>query len=111
MAAGTLLRGLEATTIQGATLVADLNSITIICVVTLIGIGAIATAVGFASLGGKFLESAARQPEIMPQLQVKMFIIAGLLDAVTMIGVGVALFFTFANPFMAQLLEVLKVVK
>ena len=31
-------------------------------------------------------------------LQVKMFIVAGLLDAVTMIGVGIALFFTFANP-------------
>ena len=28
-----------------------------------------------------------------------MFIVAGLLDAVTMIGVGLALFFTFANPF------------
>ena len=27
-----------------------------------------------------------------------MFIVAGLLDAVTMIGVGIALFFTFANP-------------
>ncbi len=32
-------------------------------------------------------------------LQIKMFIVAGLLDAVTMIGVGIALFFTFANPF------------
>lgn len=30
-----------------------------------------------------------------------MFIVAGLLDAVTMIGVGLALFFTFANPFTA----------
>jgi F-type H+-transporting ATPase subunit c len=30
-----------------------------------------------------------------------MFIVAGLLDAVTMIGVGVALFFIFANPFLA----------
>jgi F-type H+-transporting ATPase subunit c len=28
-----------------------------------------------------------------------MFIVAGLLDAVTMIGVGIALYFTFANPF------------
>ena len=37
-------------------------------------------------LGGKFLEGAARQPEMIPTLQVKMFIVAGLLDAVTMIG-------------------------
>ena len=40
---------------------------------------------------------------MIPQLQVKMFIIAGLLDAVSMIGVGVALLFTFANPFMSTL--------
>ncbi len=33
-------------------------------------------------------------------LQIKMFIVAGLLDAVAMIGVGIALFFTFANPFL-----------
>ena len=32
---------------------------------------------------------------------VKMFIVAGLLDAVAMIGIGFALFFTFANPFLA----------
>jgi F-type H+-transporting ATPase subunit c len=36
---------------------------------------------------------------MIPTLQVKMFIVAGLLDAVTMIGVGIALFMLFANPF------------
>ncbi|MFI8432088.1 ATP synthase F0 subunit C [Pseudomonas sp. NPDC078863] len=40
---------------------------------------------------------------LVPMLQVKMFIVAGLLDAVTMIGVGIALFFTFANPFVGQI--------
>jgi F-type H+-transporting ATPase subunit c len=34
-------------------------------------------------------------------LHVKMFVVACLLDAVTMIGVGLALFFTFANPFLS----------
>ncbi len=76
---------------------------TAIAVALLIGLGALGTAIGFGLLGGKFLESAARQPELAPMLQVKMFIVAGLLDAVTMIGVGLALFFTFANPFLAQL--------
>ena len=47
----------------------------------------------------RFLEGAARQPEMIPTLQVKMFIVAGLLDAVTMIGVGIALYLLFANPF------------
>ena len=30
-------------------------------------------------------------------------LVSGLLDAVAMIGVGIALFFTFANPFVGQL--------
>ena len=76
---------------------------TVIGVAIIIGLGALGTAIGFAILGGKFLEGAARQPEMVPMLQTKMFIVAGLLDAVTMIGVGLALFLTFANPFVAQL--------
>ena len=76
---------------------------TVIGVAIIIGLGALGTAIGFAILGGKFLEGAARQPEMVPMLQTKMFIVAGLLDAVTMIGIGLALFFTFANPFVAQL--------
>ena len=75
--------------------------LTVIAVALLIGLGALGTAIGFAILGGKFLEGVARQPELAPMLQVKMFIVAGLLDAVAMIGVGIALFFTFANPFVS----------
>jgi len=85
--------------------VAELLSATMIAVSLLIGLGALGTAIGFGLLGGKFLEGAARQPEMIPQLQVKMFIVAGLLDAVSMIGVGIGLFFTFANPFMATLTQ------
>jgi F-type H+-transporting ATPase subunit c len=76
---------------------------TAIAVALLIGLGALGTAIGFGLLGGKFLEGSARQPELAPMLQVKMFIVAGLLDAVPMIGVGIGLFFTFANPFLGQL--------
>lgn len=76
---------------------------TAIAVAIMIGLGALGTALGFGMLGGKFLEAAARQPELAPQLQVKMFIVAGLIDAIAMIGVGIALFFTFANPFIGQL--------
>lgn len=75
------------------------SGMTAIAVGLILGMGAMGTAIGFGLLGGKFLEGAARQPEMVPMLQVKMFIVAGLLDAVTMIGVGLALFFTFANPF------------
>ena len=84
-----------------APLVAQVQGMTAIAVGLILGMGAVGTAIGFGLLGGKFLEGAARQPELVPMLQVKMFIIAGLLDAVTMIGVGMALFFTFANPFLS----------
>lgn len=88
-----------------AALVASIQNTTIMAVAFLIGMGAIGTALGFAILGGKFLEGAARQPEMVPMLQVKMFIIAALLDAVSMIGVGIALFFTFANPFLSEFIK------
>jgi len=93
------------TGVELPSVVAELLSATQIAVSLLIGLGALGTAIGFGLLGGKFLEGAARQPEMIPQLQVKMFIVAGLLDAVSMIGVGIGLFFTFANPFMATLIE------
>jgi len=84
-----------------ASLIANVQALTAVAVGLLIGLGALGTAIGFGILGGKFLEGSARQPEMIPTLQVKMFIVAGLLDAVSMIGVGIALFFTFANPFVA----------
>jgi F-type H+-transporting ATPase subunit c len=91
-----------------ANLVAQIQSATVISVAIILGLGAIGTAIGFGLLGGKLIEASARQPELAGQLQVKMFIVAGLLDAVTMIGVGMALFFTFANPFVAAVLAVAK---
>lgn len=89
---------------ETAILFANIQGMTAVAVAILIGMGALGTAIGFGLLGGKFLEGSARQPEMVPMLQVKMFIVAGLLDAVTMIGVGIALFFTFANPFTQSLL-------
>jgi F-type H+-transporting ATPase subunit c len=74
-------------------------SYTLIAVGLLIGLGALGTAIGFALLGGKFLEGSARQPELIPMLQTKMFIVAGLLDAVPIIGVAIALLLIFSNPF------------
>lgn len=67
----------------------------LIAVAILIGVGALGTAIGFALLGGKLLESSARQPELAPMLQGKMFLIAGLLDAIPMIGVGIAMYILF----------------
>lgn len=82
-------------------LVSQIQSMTALAAALIIGLGAIGTALGFAILGGKFLESSARQPELIPVLQTKLFIIAGLLDAISMIGVGVAMLYTFNNPFLS----------
>lgn len=61
----------------------------------MICVAAIGTAMGFAMLGGKLLDCTARQPEMAPMLQGKFFIIAGLLDAVPMISVGLAMYLIF----------------
>ena len=74
---------------------------TVLAVGIIFGMGAFGTAIGFGVLGGRFLEGAARQPELMPVLRVQMFVVAALVDAVAFIGIGFALFFTFANPFVA----------
>ncbi|KAF0812468.1 ATP synthase subunit c [Andreprevotia sp. IGB-42] len=85
--------------------IASVQSFTVIAAAIIIGLAAIGTALGFAILGGKFLESSARQPEMIPVLQTKLFIIAGLLDAISMIGVGVAMLYTFNNPFLNAVLQ------
>jgi F-type H+-transporting ATPase subunit c len=83
--------------------IADVLSMTVIAAALLIGLGALGTAIGFAILGGKFIEGSSRQPELTPMLQTKMFIVAGLLDAVPMIGVAIALLLLFANPLLGSL--------
>lgn len=74
-----------------------------IAVGLLIGMGALGTAIGFGILGGRFLEGAARQPEMIPTLQVKMFIVAGLLDAFTAIATAIAILLLYANPLLTVL--------
>jgi len=83
--------------------ISSVMGMTLIAAGLLIGLGALGTAIGFALLGGKFLEGASRQPELAPMLQTKLFIVAGLLDAVPIIGVAIALLLLFANPFLSQL--------
>ena len=64
----------------------------------IIGLGAIGACIGIGIMGSKFLESAARQPELTPMLQGRMFLLAGLIDAAFLIGVGLAMLFAFAQP-------------
>ncbi len=65
----------------------------------IVGLGAFGACIGIAMVGSKYLESSARQPELINPLQVKLFLIAGLIDAAFLIGVAIALLFAFVNPF------------
>mgnify|MGYP001576797324 FL=1 len=59
---------------QAAGVIGALYGSTMLSVAILIGCGAVGTAIGFGLLGGKFLEGAARQPDMIPQLQVKLLL-------------------------------------
>jgi len=67
----------------------------LIAVAILIAGGALGAGIGLGILGGKFLEGAARQPELAPMLRTQMFVVVGFVDAVAMIGVAVALLLLF----------------
>jgi F-type H+-transporting ATPase subunit c len=92
--------------VELARLVAEIQGITAIVAAALIALAAIGTAFSFGLLGGKFLESIARQPELAPMLTMRMFVMAGLIDAFAAISVATGLLLIFGkNPF---LLEVIK---
>ncbi|MDX1569523.1 MAG: F0F1 ATP synthase subunit C [Xanthomonadales bacterium] len=82
---------------------AEVQSSTAIAIGLIFASAALGTGLGFGMLGGKFLEGAARQPEVAPMLQVRMFIVAGLLDALSIIGVAFAALLMFANPLLAAI--------
>ena len=63
----------------------------------IIALGAIGACIGISRMGGKYLEASARQPELMNELQVKMFILAGLIDAAFIIGTGIAVWFAIST--------------
>ena len=68
-----------------------------IAVGIMIGLAAVGAAIGIGLMGGRFLEGCARQPELASSLQTKMFLLAGLIDAIPIIGVGIALYLLFAS--------------
>lgn len=83
---------------------AQVQASTALAVGIMIGLAALGAGLGLAIMAGKFLESAARQPELIPVLQVRMFITAGLIDAAFIITVAVALLLAFTNPLAQALL-------
>jgi F-type H+-transporting ATPase subunit c len=69
----------------------------------MIGLGAAGACIGVGIMCSRFLEGAARQPEMIPTLQGKVFLLLGLTDASFIIAVGLAMLFAFGNPLLAVL--------
>ena len=69
----------------------------------MIGLGALGACVGVGIMCSRFLEAAARQPELTDSLQGKVFLLLGLIDASFIIGVGLALWFATGNPLLGKL--------
>ncbi len=89
-----------------ARLVTEIQSITVVAAAALIAIAALGTAFSFGMLGGKFLESIARQPELAPMLTMRMFMVAGLIDAFAAISVATGLLLVFgSNPFLVAIFK------
>lgn len=61
----------------------------------MLGIGAAGAAIGVGVLGGKYLEGAARQPELIPMMRTQFFIVMGLVDALPVVAVGIGLLVVF----------------
>lgn len=89
-------------------IIGQIQGSAVIAASVLISIAALGTGIGFGLLGGKFLESVARQPELGPMLMMRMFIMAGLLDAFAAIATAMGLLLFFNNPFVTAIMNIAK---
>ncbi len=92
-----------------ANFIASVQGMSAIAAGLLIGLASLGTAIGFGVLGGKFLEGVARQPELGPMLMLRMFLMAGLVDAFAAISIVMGLYLFFAkNPFLGEVMRAAK---
>lgn len=71
------------------------QAISLVAAGLMIGLGAIGAGAGVGMLGARFIESIARQPELLPMLRVQFFIVMGLVDALPVIAVAIGLLTVF----------------
>ncbi len=86
-------------------IIGNIQAFTAIGVGLMVGLGALGACIGMGVMGSKFLEAAGRQPELMPVLQSRMFLLVGLIDASFIISLAIGLFFAFANPLTGEVLK------
>jgi F-type H+-transporting ATPase subunit c len=58
--------------------------------------GALGAGIGLGILGGRYLEGAARQPELAPMLRTQLFLVLGFVDAIAMIATAIGLYLVFS---------------
>ena len=68
----------------------------------LIGLGALGAGIGDGLVSSRVVEGTARQPEARATLQGIMFLAVGIIEALPIIAVGIALFLLFANPLVTK---------
>lgn len=79
---------------------AIIKAASIIGVALAIGLAAVGAGIGDGLVTAKAVEGMARQPEAKGTILTNMLISVGLIEALPIIVVGIALFILFANPFL-----------
>ena len=74
----------------------DVDAARLIAAAIMLAGGALGAGIGVGILGGRFLEGAARQPELTPMLRTQLFVVFALVDAIAMIAAAMGLYLIFA---------------
>jgi F-type H+-transporting ATPase subunit c len=87
---------------EAVQVLANLNGMTALAVGIILAAAGLGSALGWALICSKTMESMARQPEMAPQLMTNMFLFGGLMEAFPMIVLGLSMWFALANPFIPK---------
>ena len=74
----------------------DLDAAKLLAAAIMLAGGALGAGIGVGVLGGRFLEGAARQPELAPMLRTQLFVVFALVDAIAMIAAAMGLYLLFS---------------
>ena len=80
-------------------LIVQIYASTAVAVGIILAAAGLGSALGWGLICSKYREGIARQPEMKAMLTGQMLFTGGLMEAFPMIVLGMAMWFTFANPF------------
>lgn len=85
--------------------VAQVSAFTALGVGIILGLAALGSALGWGLICSRYIEGIARQPELRGQLLTQMLFTGGLMESIPFIGIGIGMWFIFANPFLTAALK------